>query len=774
LILLGVLAGVTAGLAMAAVAGARRADTALARFRTTTNAADAVVFASQAGVPHPDWNKLRSRPDVADLAVWSLMFGTVDGEPGSLFFVADDNGFLGRMGRPVVVAGRMWNPDAPAEIVVSRRVAREHHVTLGSTHTFQAFAADQGDGDPEPKGPTVSFKVVGIVSMLNDFLFTDEQVVVGPGFRARYGDQVQLAENADVQLRHGAADVPALQRDVNDLVAPGTPLLDLHAVARRVDTTTDVEHLALLLLGVSIAVAGGLLVAQALARSAGAIGADALVLRAVGMTRSDISWAATLAHIVTFATAVVVATATAVVASQAFPVGLSRQIDPNTGVHIDWTVLLPGLALLVVLLVGGTGLVAYRSAAAAPVRVPRQARIVGAVRSRAPVTVGIGTAMALDGGAGRSRVPVRPALIGAIVGVLGVCGALTLQHGVNDSLRHPERAGVTWDAEIGPPVTSYDTHGLKSDLLDTIAAALPPGSAQATGSRFVVPVDGVGVPALSLDNRTPSTAVPITFALTAGRAPAGDDEAAIGPKTASDLGVGIGDTVDVGDSHTPMRIVGYALFPADVHSEFDEGLWLTKDRFDTLTPVVSSDGLFEGAERIVLVRFPKGTDQGRATGVLARQLGSSVDGVQQAAVPVELTNLRNVRALPLWLAGFLSLLAVAAVSHVLFASSRRRRQEFAVLRAIGLTRRDNRLVLNAQGTVIGLLGLLVGVPLGVALGRVAWHWVADRVPLEDVAPFALIAVVAIVPLTVLVVNALALWPGQRVSRLQPAEVLRAE
>lgn len=84
LVVLGLLAGVTAAFAVPAVAGARRTDTALTRLRADTNAADAVVFASQVGVFHPDWSALAARPEVTDVAVWDLMFGIEDGEPPAI------------------------------------------------------------------------------------------------------------------------------------------------------------------------------------------------------------------------------------------------------------------------------------------------------------------------------------------------------------------------------------------------------------------------------------------------------------------------------------------------------------------------------------------------------------------------------------------------------------------------------------------------------------------------------------------------------------------
>jgi ABC-type lipoprotein release transport system permease subunit len=163
-----------------------------------------------------------------------------------------------------------------------------------------------------------------------------------------------------------------------------------------------------------------------------------------------------------------------------------------------------------------------------------------------------------------------------------------------------------------------------------------------------------------------------------------------------------------------------------------------------------------------------------ATGAVAALVGDRAIEVVPAEVPPELSNLRNVRTLPVVLAAVLAVLAVAALGHVLLTSARRRRREFAVLRALGLTRRGGRVVLNAQGTAVGLVGLLIGVPLGVAAGRRGWDWVASSVPLRAVPPFAALAVLVLVPVALVLANAVAVWPGRRVARLRPAQVLRTE
>jgi ABC-type lipoprotein release transport system permease subunit len=258
----------------------------------------------------------------------------------------------------------------------------------------------------------------------------------------------------------------------------------------------------------------------------------------------------------------------------------------------------------------------------------------------------------------------------------------------------------------------------------------------------------------------------------AGHAPQQADEASIGPATARLLHLEIGDTVAIGSENARVRIVGKALFPWDVHSTFDEGLWLTPATFERAMPL--DDTGEPNAAAVVVVRFRDGVDSEAATRRLERELGDHVAGGEGVSVPPELVNLRNVRRLPTVLAGFLALLAIAALGHVLATSVRRRRQEFAVLRALGVTRRGVRLILGAQASAISLAGIMLGIPLGLAVGRIGWQAVADQVPLLYVSPFGVLAIAAVVPVAIVVANLLAVWPGRRAARLRPADVLRAE
>src|SRR4051812_32825408 len=64
LVALGLLAGLAAAVALAAIAGARRSDSSFDRLRDATDAADAVIFASQVGIFQPDWSAVAALPYV--------------------------------------------------------------------------------------------------------------------------------------------------------------------------------------------------------------------------------------------------------------------------------------------------------------------------------------------------------------------------------------------------------------------------------------------------------------------------------------------------------------------------------------------------------------------------------------------------------------------------------------------------------------------------------------------------------------------------------------
>ena len=69
---------------------------------------------------------------------------------------------------------------------------------------------------------------------------------------------------------------------------------------------------------------------------------------------------------------------------------------------------------------------------------------------------------------------------------------------------------------------------------------------------------------------------------------------------------------------------------------------------------------------------------------------------------------------------------------------------------------------------------MIGIPLGIILGRLSWQWVADATPLVFSPPVAVAVILLAIPVTIVVANLLAAGPARHAARTRPAGVLRAE
>lgn len=159
------------------------------------------------------------------------------------------------------------------------------------------------------------------------------------------------------------------------------------------------------------------------------------------------------------------------------------------------------------------------------------------------------------------------------------------------------------------------------------------------------------------------------------------------------------------------------------------------------------------------------------------QPGSSPEQLAREAAgtrPDEFTRLDEVHALPWLLAAFLGLIAVTATMALLVTAVRRRRHDFAVLRTEGLDGAGLRAIVVAQAVTVSLLGLLIGVPTGLVIGRQVWRLVAESMGVRVLHTIPIAAIAGTMAAVVLVDLAISLWPARQASRVRPAVVLRAE
>ncbi len=129
---------------------------------------------------------------------------------------------------------------------------------------------------------------------------------------------------------------------------------------------------------------------------------------------------------------------------------------------------------------------------------------------------------------------------------------------------------------------------------------------------------------------------------------------------------------------------------------------------------------------------------------------------------------------PLTLALALTAAAVLALTLTVLASVRQRRRQLAVLKSLGLRRRQLRAIVAWQASTILVIAALAGIPLGVAAGHWAWDSFASTVGFVPVTVVPLPALFLGVLALLAAGNLLATVPAAVAARVPPAAALRAE
>jgi putative ABC transport system permease protein len=195
-----------------------------------------------------------------------------------------------------------------------------------------------------------------------------------------------------------------------------------------------------------------------------------------------------------------------------------------------------------------------------------------------------------------------------------------------------------------------------------------------------------------------------------------------------------------------------------------EGAAVTLDGLDRLVPEVPHN--------IVLIRLRPGA--GRDAFVRKLQAAYLDDGVFLPEAPSDLTDLESIRGLPFVVAGLLGLVALATLANTLATSVRRRRRDLSVLKVLGFVRGQVATTAAWQAVTLVVLAGVIGVPLGVLAGRIAWSVFADRLGVPPDATIPVLEVALLVPVLVLLGALIAAVPGRLAARTRPAVGLRTE
>jgi ABC-type lipoprotein release transport system permease subunit len=258
-----------------------------------------------------------------------------------------------------------------------------------------------------------------------------------------------------------------------------------------------------------------------------------------------------------------------------------------------------------------------------------------------------------------------------------------------------------------------------------------------------------------------------------GHEPVGPDEIALGATTMRELGKQIGDTVTVafteGQRSQRLRVVGRMVLnagPQDTAIAPGKGAVLPLEVAQRLAPEFP-----EAAPQVFLVNLDPAADRTQAMDALQRAFPDTV--VHPLPHP-DIDSVGRVRYLPSLLAALVTLLALGTVTHALISSVRRRRRDLAILKTLGFLPRQLSATVAWQATAFATAAVLVGLPLGVTVGRWAWRLLAIQLGVapEPIVPW--LQVFAIAGGTFLAANLIAAGPGWVAGSLRPATMLRSE
>jgi hypothetical protein len=480
------------------------------------------------------------------------------------------------------------------------------------------------------------------------------------------------------------------------------------------------------------------------------------VLVAIGVRPRERVVAAVLPVAVTIVFSAVVAGIVAALLSARFPFGDLRRVEPSPGIRLDGPVLAIGVLSVAVVLTACSWVAALHAQRR---RARSEARVVPQVVAKGPMLLSTGASLA----AGR-RAPIRPALGASIVALAGVAAAATFGASLDRFLDEPARDGWAWDAEIGMGDELDDAAAIERaerlaerPLIEGVLLArvgsLPAGpSGDDTQIFGLRPVKG-----------------DVGLTLLEGQAPQRPDEVAIGADTADQRAAGVGDRIEVDGAQGPrtLRVTGIARFPVLNGDNPADGMALTLEGLTRLVPPSPQDGAF--GFPTTLVDLAPGADR-RA--VLA-MVGDNASLVTVRMKSTDVSNLEKVAGLPPVVAAVLATLGALGLVHAVLVATRRQRRDLAVLRALGFVRRQVWSLVGVQTAAYCFVGVVVGVPLGIIVGRWSWRVLARQLGAAD-DPLTPSSLLLIVPVTVVLIGVLALVVGRINAGGRPSVVLRTE
>ncbi|MGO9875942.1 MAG: FtsX-like permease family protein [Acidimicrobiia bacterium] len=742
-------------------------------------------------------------PDITPLGSHGLHLSPGESPPniGGSF-----DGQFSTVDRVTLTTGRLADPRRANEVVMNAGAAHEFGVHVGSILPVGFYTNNQQSPGLQPPPGTklppphlkVDLDVVGIVvfhtQVIEDDVdrLADTWVLLTPALMRELVPCCAFVTETTMTVDGGNRNAAAVEAEIVRAVPKlkafsggGGANASMTAVEEaKAERAIEPESIALGVFGAIAALAVLLIAGQLIGRQL-RLGADErAVLRSLGASPAMTVGDGLLGIFGAVVAGALLAGVVAVGISPLTPLGPVRYVE-HSGIAFDWTVLGLGLATVVVVLSAAAVVLAYRQA---PHRIAGRRPGVRARGSRAgraaanaglPTSAVTGIRFALEPGAGPNAVPVRSAIVGAVLALVVLTSTVTFGTSLRTLVSRPALYGWNWNYQLLSGFSGQeDLPAHQVQILfdqDTSVSAW-------TGVYFAAAdIDGRSVPVIGA---TPNA--PVAPPLLSGHGLNAPDEVVLGASTLTALHKHVGDAVQVRagpTKTTTLRIVGTATLPAigpsGNHTTMGTGA-IVDYQVIPANRRNQQQSTIPGPQAI-LIRVRPGANPTAAlrslqqiTNTLDKSPDGPVSGVVGVLRPAEIVNYRSMGTTPALLGAALAFGAVAALVLTLIASVRRRRRELALLKTLGFTRRQLAAVVAWQSTVAVTLGVVVGVPVGILTGRALWDLFAAQI---HVVPDPTVPALTIAVFTVgafVLANLVAAIPGLQAARTHTALLLHAE
>ena len=546
------LVGAVGGLALGAIEAARSTESSFADFVASSHVPQLFVFD---GVINPGigldsaynpalLRTLSHLPDVERVestvelnmgpltargaaVAESALSPTAEASVGGLDFTED----------PVtIIDGRMVDPHKADEVVIDAASAKAlgyhlgEEIPVGWVTNAQTSSGNFNPNQPIPVHQRAMVKLVGIAGGQATTLFQDQDNANGQSimlFTPALTNKLLACCSNDMisalTLQGGDRHLSAVEAAVKRALPKGLPFVyqESQSIIATANATLRPETIALNVFGGITGIAALLIAGQVISRRVRLRAPDLDIARALGADPPMCLWDGLLGSLGALLLGSLLAGAVAVGLSPLGPLGPVR---PFLGVALrpDWTVIGIGVLTLVVVLGGVAVLASFRS-------LPDRARnragrftssrvTTAATRAGLPPSAVTGVRFALEPGVGRSAVPVRSAILGAILAVTVVVATVTFGSSLDTLVSHPALYGWNWNYDI-------DGGGGLGDIPGQAAAKLldaDPLVESWTGVYYsALTFDGVNVPVMGATPGASRRPAPLERSRPAGVQPGG-------------------------------------------------------------------------------------------------------------------------------------------------------------------------------------------------------------------------------------------------------------